>query len=452
MRLNDTIAAISSAVGPAARMIVRVSGPNCVDLLRDLCREDFQPPQARPMTLHLCGSKAPIWGFTFAAGKSYTGEDLVEFHIPGNPLLARLLLDQLLLRGARPAEPGEFTARAFFNGRMDLSQAEGVAAVVAAANQNELDAGRRLMAGELSRRLRPLMDNIAQTLALIEAEIDFSDQDVRFLSADESAKRIAQVQADLDSLLKQSTRLARLAYEPRILLAGRPNAGKSTLLNALSRSSRAVVSPIAGTTRDALSAQVILPRGAVVLIDVAGLEEADGPSADPIESHMRRRALDELQKADAVVLVRDSTDPRPPLLLPRAPDLTVLTKIDLIDVGWASPTISAEGGQCPPYTSMASFDLRVSAVTGDGIEHLRTALDTLAFGHSGSAAELALTSRHARAIEAARDSLHQAALVPAAELLAAELRTALDHLGEVLGDISPDDILGRVFSTFCIGK
>jgi tRNA modification GTPase len=433
-------------------MIVRVSGPNCVDLLRDLCREDFQPPQARRMTLRLCGSKAPIWGFTFAAGKSYTGEDLVEFHIPGNPLLARLLLDQLLLRGARPAEPGEFTARAFFNGRMDLSQAEGVAAVVAAANQNELDAGRRLLAGELSRRLRPLMDALAQTLALIEAEIDFSDQDVRFLSADESARRIAHVQGELETLLKQSTRFGRLGYEPRILLAGRPNAGKSTLLNALSRSSRAVVSPIAGTTRDALSAQVILRRGAVVLIDVAGLEEVEGSAADAIESHMRRRALDELAKADAVVLVRDATDERPPLQLPRTPDLTVLTKIELIDVGWASPAISAEGGQCPPYPGTKSSALSVSAVTGEGVEHLRTALDTLAFGRSGSAAELALTSRHARAIESARDSLCQAALVPAAELLAAELRTALDHLGEVLGDISPDDILGRVFSTFCIGK
>jgi tRNA modification GTPase len=379
----------------------------------------------------------PIWAWRSSAGRSYTGDESVELHIPGNPLLARMLLDEMIRLGARTAEAGEFTARAFFNGRMDLSQAEGVAAMVAAANSAELDAARRLMAGELSRRLRPTLEKIASLLALLEAEIDFSDQDVRFISEADLNNSIDALNDQLGELLKNSPRFSRLSHDPRIVLAGRPNAGKSTLLNALSQSARAVVSPTAGTTRDALSAQVALNRGLITLVDIAGLEE---PATAEIESHMRRRALEELEQADAVVLVHDITDTLPPLNIPRNPDFTVFTKSDLR----ISPSVAAA-------TEGRGEGLQVSARTGAGLDQLRSALDTLAFGSSVNT-ELALTSRHIQSLEATIASLSRARDCSATELVAAELRSALDHLGQVLGEVTPDDILGRVFSTFCIGK
>jgi tRNA modification GTPase len=427
VKLDDTIAAISSSTGAAARMIVRASGGGVGEMVGRLCPGCPRAPAAVVTTMNLEGIRLPVWAYRFAAGRSYTGDELVELHIPGNPLLARIVLDRLVRLGARRAEPGEFTARAYFNGRMDLSQAEGVAAVVAAANQAELDAGRRLMSGELSRRLRPLMDDLAQTLALVEAEIDFSDQDVRFLSAGQVKAQLTAAVKAMDDLLNQSVRMSRLNHEPRIALAGRPNAGKSTLLNVLSQSARAVVSPVAGTTRDALSAQVVLERGLIRLVDMAGLEE----SADTeIAARMRQRALRELEQADGVILMREAGDPRPELELPRKADLLVLTKIDV---------------------RPGAGDFAVSAVTGAGIEELRAALDELAFGRADTGAELTLTARHVEAIGEGREALIRAGDLPV-ELLAAELRQALDCLGRVLGDVTPEDILGRVFSTFCIGK
>jgi tRNA modification GTPase len=427
VHLGDTIAAISSGVGPAARMIVRASGPQSAAILDRLCPSRPSPATRTP--LHLDGLRVPVWVYCFAQGHSYTGDDLFEIHLPGNPLLARILLDIIYSLGARAAEPGEFTARAFFNGRIGLSEAEGVAAVIAAGNQAELDAGRRLMAGELARRLRPVMDQLAQTLALVEAEIDFSDQDVKFLAAGEVADRLVRADRELDALLKGGARFSRLSHEPRVVLAGRPNAGKSTLLNALSQSARAIVSPMAGTTRDALSAPVVLDRGIIQLVDIAGLHQ----SATEIETKMRERAMKELEKADAVVLLHDVTDTRPSLELVRTPDLTVISKVDLV-----------------PQSSVLSPQSCISAVSGFGLDRLRHELDALAFGAEGGA-ELALSARHIQAITDSREALARAAGAPA-ELMAAGLRQALDFLGQVLGDITPDDILGRIFSTFCIGK
>lgn len=416
-------------------MIVRGSGPEAARILDRLCPGFPSKTSAAQVYLEMPGLRLPIWAYHFAVGHSYTGDDLFELHIPGSPLLARLVLDRAISLGARLAEPGEFTARAFFNGRMDLSQAEGVAAVIGAQNQAQLDAGRRLMAGELSNRLRPTMDKLAQVLALIEAEIDFSDQDTRFLETEQRNARLNELDAELTDLLANSARFSRLSHEARIVLAGRPNAGKSTLLNALTAADRAVVSPTAGTTRDALSAAVVLERGVVHLVDVAGLEEET--ASDDIEMQMQKGARSELERADAVVYVRDSTDARPALNLAREPGLTVLTKMDL-------------GGSLPRQSDAVV----VSAVTGIGMDDFRAALDRLAFGEESSdgASELALTGRHVDAIEAARQSLGRAKEQDASELIAAELRAALDWLGQVCGDVSPDDILGKIFSTFCIGK
>ena len=449
MRADGTIVAISSAVGAAARMIVRMSGAGAHGIAESIAAGRPEPGGARRTELRFADLSVPAWVYLFAEGHSYTGEDLVEFHIPGNPLLARMLLDALIAAGARHAEPGEFTARAYFSGRMDLPATEGVAATIAAHGEQELRAARQLMSGELSRRLRPAMETITQTLALVEAGIDFSDEDITFVGGEQVERTAAEVDAALEELLRTSARFEPLTHEPTIVLVGRPNAGKSTLLNALAGRERAVVSPVAGTTRDVLSAEVSLRRGIVRVVDAAGLESpptspvTTDPQAD-ISRQMQAQAQRALESADRVVLLRDLTDPREPIALNRPTDLVVLTKLDLAPAD-ARPADAADG-------------LRVSAVTGEGMQELREELDRLAYGTSATAAgsaTLALNARHRQAIGDAREALAGAKAIArggAAELVALELRDALDALGRVLGQVTPDDVLGRVFATFCIGK
>lgn len=403
------------------------------------------PSSAARVKLRIGELKFPAWIYLFAAPRSYTGENLVEFHLPGNLLLAQMTLQYLLRLGARLADAGEFTARAYFNGRLDLTEAEGIAATIHASNQQELSAARQLMAGELSRRVAPIIEEVAQTLALVEAGIDFSDEDVSFLSPQQASARIAKADRALEDLLRDSARFERLSHEPTFVLVGRPNAGKSTLLNALAGQERAIVSPVAGTTRDVLSAPITLARGVIRLIDVAGIEHFDaspGKSVDDAHAHIHRQmqehAIRAAQTADRLILLRDITQSEADPMLPRPPDLVVLTKVDLVD------------SACDSRNSY----LEVSARNGSGMNELRAALDELAFGATASSAKLALNTRHVQSIEEARIALAHAANQTSAtpELLAMELREALDALGRIAGPVSPDDVLGRVFSTFCIGK
>ena len=437
---GDTIVAISSAVGPAARIILRASGPEAINLAERLgAPTGLGAGQAERLPLALVELSFPAWLYIFRGPRSYTGEDLVEFHIPGSPVLAQMILTQLLALGARAAEPGEFTARAYFNGRMDLTAAEGVAATISAGSEQELSAARRLLAGELARRVAPVMDLIAQTLALTELGIDFSEEDVSFVHAAEVEERIRRADELLARLLSESARFERLAHELQVVLVGRPNAGKSTLLNALAGGPRAVISPVAGTTRDALSAEVTLARGIIRLIDVAGIDDSTpGPGTTEIDRQMREHAVRALEAADLVVLVQDITDDRPPLVLPREVSLVVVSKQDL------QPSAPMPDGN----------RVSVSAMSGTGMDQLRQRLDELCFGQASAAPALALNVRHVNALSGAREALRRARefVVGGPELLALELREALDALGGILGRLSPDDLLGRIFSSFCIGK
>ena len=432
MNSDDTIAAISSSVGAAPRMIVRLSGPGTHLIVKSLGVNEFEGGTACRCDLTFNGLVVPAWLYLFRSPHSYTGQDSAEFHIPGNPLLAKLLLDELYHLGARPAEPGEFTARAYFNGRLNLAEAEGVAATIAAGNEQELAAARQLLAGELARRLAPVLTLITDTLALVEVGIDFSGEDVTFLSSQEVWARISEADTALAQLVADSARFERLSHEPQVVLVGRPNAGKSTLLNALAGRERAVVSNVAGTTRDAISAEVALGRGMVHVTDVAGLDECEGTTE--IESRMRNHAMRAAGQADVLVIVEDITTTSQRLPLPRTPDLIVRSKQDLADLE-------------PDRNELA-----VSAKTGFGLESLRQHLDALCFGESSGGASLALNGRHLHAIAEARTALTRASQLESPELLAMELRESLDALGGILGRITPDDVLGRIFSGFCIGK
>ncbi len=430
-------------------MILRLSGPNAFPIASALAGDlPVTNNTALRRTLDFSNLALPAWLYLFRARRSYTGEDCVELHVPGNTLAARMLLDELIRQGARQAEPGEFTARAYFNRRLDLTEAEGVAAIIAAGNERELDAARRLLAGELARRLRPTMNVLFDTLALVEVGIDFSEEDVSFLSIEQVNQRILQAESELGDLLESSTRFEPLHHAPQIVLVGRPNAGKSTLLNALAGRRRAVVSPLAGTTRDVLSAEVVLRRGVVQVLDIAGMEEEPPAShlapttADSVEQQMQRQARRALESADHVILVHDVTDERPRLRTARTPRLIVNAKADLLP-------------QAMSVASTVMDRVHVSAITGFGIDLLRSALDDLAFGSTGGGSSLALNARHVRAIDDARDALRrclQRLRDAAAELVALELRESLDALGSVLGQVTPDDVLGRIFSSFCIGK
>jgi tRNA modification GTPase len=372
------------------------------------------------------------WVWRFVSPRSYTGQDLAEFHIPGNPLLARMLMSRVIELGGRAAEGGEFTARAYFNGKLDLTQAEGVMASVSAASAGELAAARQLMAGELARRLRPIMDRIADTAALVEVGIDFSEEDVEFLSRRQIEERLRGIDDQLEKLVAESSRFEKLGHEPRVVLWGRPNAGKSTLANALAGRSRSVVSATAGTTRDVLAVEVFLPRGRIQVLDVAGFESG---GRDEISVQTQEQAAAAALEADLLVEVREGSDGQS-IQLPRRTDLVVRSKADL-----------------PVEGELEAGEIAVSALNGLNMDGLRRELDRLVFGSQSAGAKLALTTRHISAISAARGSISDAREHgESPEILAADLRGGLDALGEILGLVTPDDVLGRIFSTFCIGK
>ena len=470
---DDTIVAFSSTVAPAARIILRLSGSRAWALAEALGATDLAAGGVRYAHLSIAakpggqtiGAKLPCLTVAFQQPRSYTGEDLIELHLPGNPLLARMILEDLTARGARPAEPGEFTARAYFNCKIDLAEAEGVAAVIAAHSEAELRGARQLLSGELARRLLPAMDLLAETLALLEVGIDFSEEEVTFLTPADLHERVRRIDRWLESLMEESTRFDRLAHEPTTVLVGRPNAGKSTLLNALAGARRAVVSEVAGTTRDALVAEVSLRRGMIRLIDVAGLE-VDSEAADTDESpqaeiarQMRARALRTLEQADFAIYVRDVTDTRPPIEIARPVDLHVGTKSDLAAVQTELEQHPARQGAAGQHESLQHEAVQpaprvtVSARTGANLSDLKDQLDALTFGASAPTVELALTSRHIAALSSARQSLARAGTqVDQPELTAVDLREALENLGQILGHISPDELLGKIFSRFCIGK
>jgi tRNA modification GTPase len=429
-------------------MIVRVAGPEAHDLLRRVAPDAGAGATACSVIVE----ELPVPGLVlrFDSPRSYTGEDAFELHLPSSPPLAAMVLERLHALGARPAEPGEFTARAYLSGKLTLAAAEGVAAAIEADNAADLRAARGLMAGALADRLRPIMDRLVETLALLEAGIDFAEEDIDFITAADLRQRLDAVAADLKKLAA-AEHLDRKSPRPRVVLAGRPNAGKSTLFNALLGRDRAVVSPVAGTTRDVLGEALVLPGGVVELIDAAGLDDQSigppprGGGADPkapstersapsprgggpigpsdIDNQVAAHAHRAIAEADVLVLVQPINEDAP--TLPAEPDLAVRSKDDA----------GTHGG--------------VSAHTGHGLADLRQTLSRLAFGKPNVG--FALNARHRRHLANAAGAVGRAGDQPP-ELTAAELRTALDELGLILGEVTPDDVLGEVFGRFCIGK
>ncbi|MBN2473437.1 MAG: 50S ribosome-binding GTPase [Pirellulales bacterium] len=460
--LDDTIVAIASPPGGAARGIVRVSGSEVVASLRPYFRTAREFPSwqvAHPTAISgsLClpglASPLPCELYLWPQGHSYTGDPVAEIHTLGSGPLLEAVLQAVCDAGARLAEPGEFTLRAFLTGRIDLTQAEAVLGVIDAADPAQLDVALSQLAGGLAGPLGALRDALLELLAHLEAGFDFADEDLSFITADELKRQLREASRTVAQLAGQMRSRNESAATPRVTLVGRPNTGKSSLFNALARRAGALVSGLPGTTRDYLVAELDLDGVKCQLIDTAGL--AGGPS-DPadlartptgVEQAAQAAASEQYRRAHIHVLCLDCTRPADPwerdeLARPvKNERVVVLTKIDL-----------ARNPEQVPNS------VPTSSLTGSGIdalrEELRGALLRVAASDSGAVAGTAV--RCGRSLRLAAASLDRARELAATdgreELIAAEVRVALDELGKVVGAVYSDDVLERIFSRFCIGK
>jgi tRNA modification GTPase len=439
--IRDTIVALSSAPGPGARAIVRLTGLESAALVAPFWSGPALLPPRRvllsgSLTLADIHGSLPADVYVWPAPKTFTGLELVEIHTLSCPPLLDVLVAQLLRGGARAARPGEFTLRAFLSGKLDLTRAEAVLGVIAATGRDELQHALAQLAGGVGRPMQALRDDLLNLLADVEAALDFADEDIRFVAQEETLSRISGGLAQL-TLLRRQLEQRSVSDRPfRAVLAGRPNAGKSSLFNVLTGGS-ALVSPEPGTTRDYLVSRLDLADGATMeLVDTAGLH----PSSDAIEKQAQHLGGEQTERADLVLLcIESGAEPTPA-------ELELLNQTD--------PAVIRVTTKCD--LSSASPDrLATSATTGAGLDALRSLLAERV--RTRRQAPLAPSlSRCRHHIEACLDRLRRAhSLVlfeDPPELLALELREALEQLGEMVGAVYTNDLLDRIFSRFCIGK
>ncbi|TLY52295.1 MAG: tRNA uridine-5-carboxymethylaminomethyl(34) synthesis GTPase MnmE [Gammaproteobacteria bacterium] len=450
---TETIAAVATAAGAGGIGIVRVSGPRSAAIAHALTRKRLTPRKVYFCTFFDEHEAAIDRGLAlyFAAPRSYTGEDVLELHAHGSPVLLAVLLRRVITLGARHARPGEFSERAFLNGKLDLAQAEAVADLIASGSEGAARAAMRSLEGEFSARVHEVLAELVQLRVWLEAALDFPEEDFTeeeqdFLAAPQLLHGLHDVRHRIDTLLSAARRGVVLRDGLHVVIVGRPNVGKSSLLNALARSERAIVTPIAGTTRDLLREHVDLDGIGLTLVDTAGLRE----SADIVEVEGIRRARAELERADVAILVTDAEHANADRDLlrevnPAAARLVVCNKIDLA---------GAKSARTDQSDGAVRIDL--SAQTGDGLDLLRAELARLAGRGDGSEGAFSARRRHVEALE--RVAVHLAeseSLLSgprAGELAAEELRQAQRNLSEITGEYTSDDLLGAIFSSFCIGK
>lgn len=442
--LDDTIVAIASPPGGAARGIVRLSGPRAFECLTPLLSEFERPasPCVIAGSLRLPGLVAPLPSDVYLwPHRGYTGQPTVEIHTIGSPPLLQILLRSLCGAGARLAQRGEFTLRAFLAGRIDLTQAEAVLGVIDAADTRALDAALAQLAGGLARPLDHLRDALLELLAHVEAAFDFADEDLTFITHDELGRRLADAEGRVAALVHQMDSRAEPLEAAQVALVGRPNAGKSSLFNALLGASAALVSHGPGTTRDYLAARLDLDGVQCRLIDTAGVDARE--CLGDIDATAQSVAQRQRRAAQVVVLCIDATRPGDERLQAElATDdlrrIVVLTKCDL------------------PHRNADPGAIETSTATGFGIDALRERLRHVLLDDDHAGDVVASTAARCReSLRLARESLGRARQVAASgqeELAAAELRVALNELGKVVGAVYTDDVLDRIFSRFCVGK
>ncbi len=451
---QDTIAAVATAPGQGGIGIVRLSGSNAREIGHQLCGRDFTPRHAHYCRFMDARGDTLDSGLAlyFPAPHSFTGEDVVELHGHGGTAVMDLLLARCCELGARLAAPGEFSQRAFLNDKIDLAQAEAVADLISATTEAGVRSANRSLEGEFSRQVDQLMDKLVALRVYVEAAIDFPEEEIDFLAEGQVANRLEDVISQLETVTASARQGRLLRDGMKLVIAGRPNAGKSSLLNALSGEDTAIVTPIEGTTRDVLREHIQINGMPLHVVDTAGLRS----SADVVEQEGIKRAWKEMASADHVLLVVDASDVDAsaadadtlwPELHAELPESIPVTLIhNKCDLTGANPAVHRQAD---------TTVITLSARTGVGLELLRGHLTSSMGFDADEAHGFIARRRHIDALQRAEECLRAGQSqveAGAGELLAEDLKRSHEYLGEITGAMSADALLGEIFSNFCIGK
>ncbi|NEN76134.1 tRNA uridine-5-carboxymethylaminomethyl(34) synthesis GTPase MnmE [Pelistega sp. NLN82] len=454
---SPTIVAIATAAGRGGVGVIRLSGKNLQALAQILSGGKTPRPRQALYTDFVDKEGRAIDNglmLYFAAPASFTGEDVIELQGHGGPVVMQMLLHRCLELGARLAEPGEFTKRAFLNNKLDLAQAESVADLIDASSQSAARMALRSLKGSFSQHIHTLVDSLINLRMLVEATLDFPEEEIDFLEAANARGKLAHLREELEGVLAQATQGAILREGMNVVLVGAPNVGKSSLLNALAGDDIAIVTDIAGTTRDTVREQITLDGVPIHIVDTAGLRETD----DVVEKIGIERSHKALQNADVALVLIDPSEglnAKTEALLSTIPSnlkkIEVWNKIDLFDM---KADILRETAAQQVSKSGANTVIRLSAKQGEGLALLKEELLNI-IGWQGESEGLFLArTRHLNALNKAKEELENAAIhgYDNIELLAEHLRLAQEALNEITGEFTADDLLGVIFSRFCIGK
>ena len=443
---HDTIAAIATAPGSGGIGVVRVSGPASQAIAVGVLGQCPPPRHAAYLPFKDADGNLIDRGIAiyYISPHSYTGEDVLELQAHGGPALMQLLLHRCLALGARQAEPGEFTRRAFLNDKLDLAQAEAVADVISAATAEAARSAVRSLAGEFSQRIHSLRDRLIDLRMFVEACLDFPEEDIDFISQGGVADKLALIVTELQSVFAGAKQGNLLREGIQVVLVGQPNVGKSSLMNQLAGEEVAIVTSVAGTTRDTIKSAIQINGVPLHIIDTAGLRE----TADEVEQHGIARTWRALENAHAALLLVDAahgiTETEKSILTRLRADLPKLWVHNKID-------LTHEPAAC--VERQGEKHIHLSARTGEGMELLRGELLNIAGWQPGGEGVFMARARHLEALQSVAENLSRSGdLLGQPELLAEELRQAQEALNTITGEFTPDDLLGEIFSRFCIGK